>query len=397
MISFTSEEFMRRIGGLQQHLAEQHIDLVVLNLNTDIYYYTGSVQPLYLLVPASGEPVALARKAVERIGEEAPHVRAEGFAGTKDLTATLRRYGLVPAARVGFTLDTAAYATVSRLQGILGGSEIIDVSWDIRTLRMVKSASEIAVQAKAGEIMAELPELLREGFEPGMTELELTALIENHFRLHGHAAFIRCRREGIEMSGFGVCSGGGNSLAGTKFDGICAGVGLSPAAPYGAGDHPIKPTEPVILDFAFNLAGYHVDQTRMFSWGMPSAQVLKAYGAMISIQQSIFAGLTPGRLWEEIYDNAVELAGKLGYGEIFMGIGAERVKFVGHGVGLELDEPPYLAPKMKYPIQEGMMIAVEPKVAIPNVGVVGIEDTVLIRSNRAERITLCTTDFIVVE
>jgi Xaa-Pro aminopeptidase len=52
---------------------------------------------------------------------------------------------------------------------------------------------------------------------------------------------------------------------------------------------------------------------------------------------------------------------------------------------------------MKYPIQEGMMIAVEPKVAIPNVGVVGIEDTVLIRSNRAERITLCTTDFIVVE
>lgn len=395
MPGFTTAEFVERISRLRKHLADKQIDLAVLNQNSDLYYYAGSVQPLYLLVPSTGEPLILARKAITRIRDEVTHLRYEFFSGTKELLAILERYGMSSSKRVGFTLDAASYATVTRLQRLFGDAEIADLSWDIRMLRIVKSESEIAVQARAGEIMAKVPEIVQSGFRPGITELELSAVMENYFRQNGHAALIRSRREGIEISAFGVLSAGVNSLAGTKFEGISAGVGTSPATPYGAGTDPIPEGAPVLLDYGFNLDGYHVDQTRMFSWGRPSDEVTEAYEAMLRIQNVIMNELVPGAAWEDIYNDAVNLAIQMGYGETFMGAGTERVRFVGHGVGLELDEPPYLAPGLTDPLAAGMVLAVEPKVALPGVGVVGIEDTVVIREHGPERLTPCSRDFIV--
>ena len=83
-------------------------------------------------------------------------------------------------------------------------------------------------------------------------------------------------------------------LAGTKFDGVCSGVGLSAAVPYGASDQPIAKNTPVILDFALNYRGYHVDQTRMFSWGEPVAAVYEAYQAMARIEKALCLSLIPG-------------------------------------------------------------------------------------------------------
>jgi Xaa-Pro aminopeptidase len=279
----------------------------------------------------------------------------------------------------------------------LPGAAIVDLAWEIRTLRMVKAPEELAILARAGAIMTQVPALVRAHFHPGITELALSAALEHAFRLNGHDALIRCRREGVEMSGCGVCATGVHSLAGTKFDGICGGTGLSPAVPYGAADAPIPQGAPILLDFAFVLAGYHLDQTRMACWGTPAEPVRAAYAAMLEVQAAIFAAMRPGAVWETIYQEAVAQAAALGYAEVFMGAGRERVKFVGHGVGLELDEPPFLAPQMPYPLAEGMALAIEPKVALPGVGVVGIEDTVVVRAAGVERLTPCSQEWIVVE
>lgn len=388
-------EFTKRIRKLQRRLADQHIDLAILTQNSDLYYYTGSVQPLYLLVPADGEPLVLARKAITRINEEITHIRCEAFSGTKDLVAILDMYGPSRAKRIGFTLDVVSYSSVIRLQKMFPNAEVADLSWDIRMLRAAKSPAEIAILARAGEIMAKVPEIVESAFRPGMTELELSAVLENYFRLSGHG-LIRFRREGIEVASFGVLSAGVNSLAGTKFDGICAGVGPSPAAPYGAGLDPIPQGVPVILDYAFVLDGYHIDQTRMLCWGEPSDEVLRAYDAMLRIEDAIIGMLTPGMPWQDVYNESVSIATEMGYGDVFMGAGTERVKFVGHGVGLELDEPPYLAPGMTDPLAVGMVLAVEPKVAIAEVGVIGIEDTIVITKKGIDRLTVCPNDFIVV-
>jgi Xaa-Pro dipeptidase len=393
---FTIAELTERVRKLQRHLADKDIGLAVLTQNSDLYYYTGSVQPLYLLVPADGEPLVLARKAITRIQDEITHIRSEAFSGTKDLTAILDMYGPSRAERIGLTLDVVSYSTVTRLMRLFPNAEIADLSWDIRTLRAAKSDAEIAIQARAGEVMVRVPEIVREAFRPGMTEIELTAALEHYLRLSGHG-IIRFRREGIEAALFGVLSSGVNSLAGTKFDGISAGVGVSPAVPYGASSDPITHGAPVIIDFALVLSGYHVDQTRMLSWGEPSDEVLNAYDAMLRVEDAIIGALKPGKPWEDVYNMSVDMASDLGYAETFMGSGTERVKFVGHGVGLELDEPPYLAPGMAYPLEAGMVIALEPKVALPGIGVIGIEDTVAITDSGVRVLTTCAPDFIVVD
>lgn len=396
MAEFTRTEYMMRISKLQDILIEKNIQLAILNRNTDLYYYTGSILPLYLMVPADGEPFMLSRKALQRIQEEVPHVKLKAFNTTHDLKLMVAGHGISQIKRIGFTLDSTAYATVSRWQQLFGEVEILDLSWEIRLLRMVKSQAEIAVLAKAGKIMEEMPRLLKNTFKPGITELELSAAIENFLRIHGHGALVRCRAEGVEMI-YGVCSGGVNALAGNKFSGVCAGTGITTAVPYGAGNTTIYKGEPVVLDYAFNLEGYHLDQTRMFSWGEPSEQITKAYRAMIQVEQAVMEDLKPGRLWCEIYFNAIKLAAELGYEKEFMGLGAEKVRFIGHGVGLELDEPPFLAPKMDYRLNEGMVIAIEPKVALSDIGVVGIEDTVVVRAEQPEFLTTVSREFFILD
>ncbi|TCL70728.1 Xaa-Pro aminopeptidase [Hydrogenispora ethanolica] len=394
-MAFAILEYQDRLKRLRQALAEQGADLALLSQNSDIYYYSGSVAPLYLAVPALAEPFLLARKAEQRIREEAAHLPLELFQSTKDLKAILERRGLGRTRRIGFTLDTISYASVSRWLALFEAAEPVDLSWEIRAARWVKSKAEIAVLARAGAIMAELPEWVRASFRPGISELELSAMLEGSMRSRGHAGLVRCRREGIEM-GMGVCSAGASALAGTKFDGVCAGAGTAPAVPYGACGKRIQPGEPVVLDYAFNLEGYHIDQTRLCCWGEPPAAVREAYAAMLQVEQRALATMRPGAGWGEVYDAACRLAAELGYEREFMGLGAEKVRFVGHGIGLELDEPPFLALKQERRLEAGMVAAVEPKVSLPGVGVIGIEDTVVVRENGVELLTTCAPEMIII-
>lgn len=395
MTAFAAATYAARLSRLQDELAAREIDVLAITVNSDLLYYTGSVNPLYLLVPASGEPLLLARKGIERIGGEVPFLPCRAFTSGSELRELVSAGIRGPARKLAYTLDTTSYATVQRLQQLFPGAKLVDWSWEMRTLRMVKSAEEIDAFRRAAEVPARLPEILKAHFCPGITELELGVEVERALRLGGHSGLIRCRREGIELSGGGVLTGGVRSLAGTKFDGVCAGVGLSPAAPYGATTDVIAPGEPINIDFACVVDGYHLDQTRIACWGEPSAEIRTAYDHMSEILDACLDAMRPGVAWEAIFTLAAARAEALGYADVFMGAGRDQVKFIGHGVGLELDEPPFLAPRMPYPLEAGMVIAVEPKVALPGIGVVGIEDTVLVTPEGTERITRCPREIIV--
>lgn len=129
--------------------------------------------------------------------------------------------------------------------------------------------------------------------------------------------------------------------------------------------------------------------------GDPGAELEEVYQRMVAIEQSIFEILQPGAAWEDAYHRAEQLADEYGYTKEFMGLGAEKVRFVGHGIGLELDEPPFIAPKMERQLEENMVVALEPKVALDGVGVVGIEDTVVIKQAGPELLTPCSRDMII--
>jgi Xaa-Pro dipeptidase len=395
-MDFTSAEFAERLARLQQLLVEKQVDLAILNQSPDLYYFTGSVQPLYLVVPAAGKPVIMARKAIARIRAEVAHIPCEYFLNTGDMMRIIAESGFNQAQRLGFALENTSYATVKRWLQLLAGSVPVDLANELRFLRMVKSEAEQAIITAAGRIMADVPVVVRAEFRPGMTELELSAALESYLRLHGHGGIIRNRREAVEL-GNGVCAAGVTALAGSKFDSVCTGSGLNAANPFGATDRPIPRDQPVILDFGLNYQGYHVDQTRMFCWGSPDLSVVRAFQTMLEIERVLMEELKPGKTWSELYARAVQLAANYNYQAEFMGVGPEQVRFVGHGIGLELDEPPYLAPKMDYPIVTGMIIAIEPKVALPGIGVIGNEDTVLVQEGGCECLTVAPPELIVVE
>jgi Xaa-Pro aminopeptidase len=153
------------------------------------------------------------------------------------------------------------------------------------------------------------------------------------------------------------------------------GSAISPAVAQGSSFRPIKRHEPVLVDYVFAYKGYISDHTRIFSIGEVSDELLKAHAAMLDVQALVKKEAVPGVKAGEIYDLAINLTKDLGYEKNFMGVGQERIQFIGHGVGIEIDEYPFLAKGQTLELQEGMIIALEPKLIFPDVGVVGIENT----------------------
>ncbi|RPJ04739.1 MAG: hypothetical protein EHM28_13470, partial [Spirochaetaceae bacterium] len=207
---FTEKEYLQRLQKLQDLLTAKGLDLAVLNTGVDLYYYTGSVLPLYLFVPVKSKPFMLARKATDQIRTSVCHLKLEVFSGSKDLTNIFESVGL-RAERIGFNFAATSYSTVTRMLGFFDQAEPIDISMELKTLRMCKSAAEISIQEEAGRIIAGFPETAKKSFKPGMTELELSQKIEEYFRLNGND-IITTKQEGMVIA-YEVCYAGTNSMA----------------------------------------------------------------------------------------------------------------------------------------------------------------------------------------
>jgi Xaa-Pro aminopeptidase len=188
---------------------------------------------------------------------------------------------------------------------------------------------------------------------------------------------------------------GKNAALSSYLQSPTGGAGLSPAFPQGAGFCKIQSGVPILFDYVFISDGYMVDQTRIYAIDYLSDELLQAHRAMLEIQDAITRAAMPGASGDEIYHLAVNMARKLGYEDNFLGYDENRISFVGHGLGLELDEFPFLANGQDAPLEAGMVIAVEPKVIFPNVGTVGIENTFVITKHGAKRITLGSDDVVI--
>jgi Xaa-Pro aminopeptidase len=132
-----------------------------------------------------------------------------------------------------------------------------------------------------------------------------------------------------------------------------------------------------MVDYAANVEGYIADQTRIFSIGPLKQKLHQAYDATLKIQEAILREAKPGVRAGDLYDLAVRIANTFGGGAGFMGH-PDPVPFVGHGVGLELNELPLIGRSVETVLAPGMTFAMEPKFVIPGEGIVGIENTFLV-------------------
>ncbi|MFC5446723.1 M24 family metallopeptidase [Paenibacillus aestuarii] len=392
--------FEQRQRRLQAEVVQRGWSGFLITQNIDLYYYTGSMQTGYLFIPAAGEPLYLVRRSLVRAESEAS-ASVEPLGSLKTLKERLAaRYpGLLDAAagtvRLATELDVLPVQQFQRLQVALPGAAWEDGSLLIREQRMIKSPDEVAAIRQAASVVDAALEAAIPSIREGMAEFELMALIEHQLRLRGHQGLMRMRAYNSELI-TGMVAAGASAAVPTYFDGPAGGTGLHPSSPQSSGRALLQRGEPILVDIGCSIDGYVIDQTRTLVIGGLEPELLRAYEVAEQVLRATEARLAPGTISEHLYLLALDQVQEAGLSAHFMGYGDDQVKFLGHGIGLEIDELPVLAKGFKYPLAPGMVIAIEPKFTFPGRGVVGIEDTYLITEIGFEKLTISRGGLIVI-
>jgi Xaa-Pro aminopeptidase len=389
MIDFTS-----RLEKLQLKLKQRHIDACLISQNVDLYYFTGSMQSGYLAIPSEGEAVFFVRRSLIRAREESA-VTVEALGSMREFEVLLKTrfaalFDQVKQKERKFVwaaeFDVLPVQLFHRLELALPDSQWVDGSASIREIRMIKCAYEIDRIREAARVVNNAFEHAIAHIREGMQEFALMNLIETSLRQQGHLGFMRMRGYNQEIT-TGMIGSGAAAAMPTYFDGPAGGLGLSPASPQSASRKKIELNEPILIDIGCSIDGYVIDQTRTVVLGGLDPQLTFAYRTAEQILQSTEAMLRPGILCDELYIRALAQASQAGLSEYFMGFGADQVKFLGHGIGLEVDEWPILAKGFSIPLEAGMVLAIEPKFTFPGRGVVGIENSYLITDDGFMKLT----------
>ena len=386
IIGTPASELASRIQKLQQALAAKSIDAALIVQKTDFYYFSGTSQQGWLFVPVEGRPLLMIFKEFDRAEEESGLEWIVPLVSPKKIPALLKEYGYPSPKRLGMELDVLPTALYFQYKQIFDGAEIEDVSLEIRLIRSVKSEHELGLLRSAAafsdKVASRVPELLAEG----KTEVALAGEVEAYARSLGHQGIVRMRLFGSELF-YGHIMAGAAAAVPSYLASPTGGKGVSGLISQGAGFNTIEANEPVLVDYVFAYNGYISDHTRVFSLGTVPDEFLIAHEAMLEIQECIARLAVPGAIAGELYEQMISLAEAKGLAENFMGVGDRKIRFTGHGVGLELDEFPFIAKGQKLTLAENMVIALEPKVILPGKGVVGIENTHVVTPGGLERLT----------
>jgi len=190
---------------------------------------------------------------------------------------------------------------------------------------------------------------------------------------------------------------GPNGDAASYLNSAHGGAGTCPAMPQGSSPRAIRRNEPIMVDYSVGINGYLGDQSRTYVIGTLPDPLRKAHDCSLRILKRFARSARPGVPCRTIYEEAADEAERAGLAHCFMGHGSNQVRFVGHGIGLEVDELPILAPRFDLPLEPGMVLAVEPKFVLPGQGLVGLEDDYLVTSDGVERLSLTKQDVLRVE
>jgi Xaa-Pro aminopeptidase len=380
-----AKELTTRIHDFQNRLKNQGLDGALVIQKADQFYFTGTTQTGWLYVPDDGDVVFMVFKNVERARAET-HLSVIPVLSPKKIPGILMAQGLDLPEKLGMELDVLPAAQYLMFKEIFKTSSIQDVSFEIRSQRAVKSEFEIQCIRKAALMADRVAEQVMELIQPGMPEIELAGLLEAHARKLGHQGLIRMRMWDNYLFYGHIMCGAGAAVPGA-FASPTAGAGLNPSIGQGPGRDVIRPNEPVLVDYVFSLDGYLADHARIFSLGPLPEELEKAHDAMLTIQEAVSRAAVPGAVTGDLYDQMIAMADELGYGDYFMGAFHPRIRFTAHGLGIELDEFPFIAQGQTMALEPGMVLALEPKVILPGRGVMGIENTWLVTETGLERLT----------
>ncbi|HOP86000.1 MAG TPA: Xaa-Pro peptidase family protein [Syntrophorhabdaceae bacterium] len=389
MLYAPKEEIFLRINRLKHLMEKASMDGAFFHYKIDYYYLTGTMQDALLFVPLDDEPVLFVKREVSRAKRESPIKRIVSIRSIKDIISFIKTMK-----NVGVQLDVLPYNDVIKFKDILGDVNLVNCSPLTRELRKIKSPFEITLLERAAAIQKMVYEYIPHVLVEGMTEIELGGILEAYAKALGHEGILRVRSLNYEAYTWHILSGRTGSIV-SQSDSPMGGLGLSPAFPVGASMKRIKRNEPILIDFGICYHGYQIDQTRMFAINSMPKIFVDGYEACREIHYKVLDKILEGWTSKELFEYSKKLADDLGFSEYYLGFKPHKVKFLAHGIGLELSEFPFIAANHDYPINDGAVIAIEPKMVFPKRGACGIENTVHI-TNGKYRILTNTEERIIV-
>ncbi len=380
------EEIENRLARIKTWMKKYELEALLVVQKMNFYYLSGTAQDGLLFLPLVGKPLLMIRRELERARVESPLEGVMAIRSFRDLPPLIHNhYGKLPQ-NLGLEMDILPVKDYFRYQGLFPKTKILDATAVFRETRKIKSPFEIKLMKVAGEIGKKVYEKGREILKEGMTEIEFGGLLEAVAKGYGHEGLLRVRSLNYEAYTWHVLSGQTGGIV-SQSDSPMGGLGLSPAFPVGASLKVMKAHEPILVDFGICYHGYQADETRMFSIGKMEQKFVDAYNACQEIHDAVLEEIRPGLDCEAIFLKTLRLAEKLGYRESYLGPSGLQTRFIGHGIGLELNELPFLGQGQPYPLEKDMTFAVEPKIVFPGEGSAGLENTVVVTQNGYEILT----------
>ncbi len=385
MYTKTEEQELRlRWGKAKEIMDMVGVEAMIISDNTSLCYLAGRIFGGVAYVAVDADPIFFVRRPVGLSGDNVAYIRK-----VEQIPEILAERGYSQPKNLALEGDTATYNDYTRIAKIfnLEPQNILPTATQIiRKARSRKTPFEIEQVRYSGVMHSKLYDLIPSVFRVGMKDIELAAELEYHARKLGSLGNMRIFGSTMEPLA-GSLLVGDNADTPSPYDFALGGEGLDGSLPVGCNGTVIEGNMAIMVDQGGTFTRYMTDMTRVYSVGKLPDIAYRAHQLSIDMHEMLMQRAKVGVATAEIYNEALDMAQKASLSEFFMGH-SQQAGFVGHGVGLEVNEMPVLAPRSREVFEQGNIIALEPKFVIPNVGAVGIENTYVITDSGIEKLTL---------
>lgn len=380
-------ELKQRRDKIRLLMSQQGIDAALIACNVNLIYTYGAVVSGYLYLPIDSPAMLFYKRPNTITGENT-------FAISKpeQIKDILLKQGIPQPKKLMLEADELSYNEYVRLSALFADCDIVNGTPLIRQARSVKTLFEIEQIRRSAKLHAKCYDMIPQLYRQGMTDLELSVEVERAMRLSGNLGIFRVFGRSMEIF-MGSILVGDNALCPSPYDFALGGEGIDESLPCGLNKTLIREGNSIMVDMGGNFFGYMCDMTRVYSVGKLSDEAYKAHNVCLEVQDEVAAIAKEGVQAQELYDKAMEVVKKHDFADRFMG-SKQQAKFVGHGIGLEINEAPVLAPRVKTELEAGMVFALEPKIVILGVGAVGVENTWLVTKEGVEKLTICNEEIV---
>lgn len=376
------DDLSLRIDSIKQHMGRHNMDALIVATTSNLFYTTGRVFKGYVYIHKDEKPIwFLIKPDIFESEEDIVKIRKP-----ENIPSSLKELGRSLPKIVGYEFDDLSYSDIERLKALFPDAEAKNGSATLRGARMVKTPLELIKMREDGVHQSEAYRRITRCYKENMTDLEFQIEIEKILRLEGCLGYVRTSGNLMDIN-LGSVIAGDNADNPSPFDYTMGGSGIDPSLPEGANGTTLKRGQTVMVDMNGSFNGYQTDMTRVWAVGEIPEFARKAHQCSIDILRACEKMGVPGTPVADLYRKAMEIVEGEKLKEYFMGH-RQQASFIGHGVGIELNEMPVVTARSKDYLEENMTIALEPKFVIPEVGAVGVENTYVVTPEGLKSITI---------